>query len=63
MKNLFSKHKRITLAVLFTALVILLNSLLNFMLVQPGLARTMFYEVKKQDYECLVLGASHGSYL
>lgn len=62
MKNLFSKHKRITLAVLFTALVILLNTLLNFMLTQPGLARTMFYEAKKQEYECLVLGASHGSY-
>lgn len=62
MNRLFVRHKNITRAVIFTVLVILLNSLLNFLLVQPGLARTMFYEAKKQDYECLVLGASHGSY-
>jgi hypothetical protein len=62
MKKFWGKHKRITLACLFIALVVALNSFLDFALTQPGLSRTMFYEAKKQDYECLVLGASHGSY-
>ena len=43
-------------------LVIVINSLCNYLLIQPGLSRTMFYEAKKQDYQCMVLGASHGSY-
>lgn len=62
MKEFFGRHKRITRAILFMVLIVVLNSILNFALVQPGLARTMFYEAKKQDYECLILGASHGSY-
>ena len=62
MVNYFSRHKRIILAALFIMLVIVINSLCNYLLIQPGLSRTMFYEAKKQDYQCMVLGASHGSY-
>lgn len=62
MVKFFSRHKRIILAALFMVLVIAINSLCNFLLIQPGLSRTMFYEAKKQDYQCMVLGASHGSY-
>ena len=62
MVNYFSRHKRIILASLFIMLVIVINSLCNYLLIQPGLSRTMFYEAKKQDYQCMVLGASHGSY-
>jgi hypothetical protein len=56
------KRRKAVLAVLFIVLVILLNQLLNYMLVQPGLGRTLFYECRNNDYECLILGASHGSY-
>lgn len=56
------KRKSFIWTVLFVALVVFLNNLLNFMLVQPGLTRIMFYELKTQNPECIVLGASHGSY-
>lgn len=43
-------------------LVVGLNSLFNFLLVQPGLSRSIFHEATGGDYECVILGASHGSY-
>lgn len=56
------KHKTIILVALFLVLVVGLNSLFNFLLVQPGLSQTIFYETKQGGYDCVVLGASHGSY-
>ena len=56
------KKRGIITAAVFIALVVLLNNLLNFMLVQPGLTRTMFHELTQENRECIILGASHGSY-
>lgn len=56
------KRKGLIAAVVFIILVTAINQFLNYALVQPGLGRTMFYECKNNDYECLILGASHGSY-
>ena len=56
------KRKGLILAAVFVVLVVLLNNLFNFMLVQPGLTRTMFNELTTEQYDCLILGASHGSY-
>lgn len=56
------KKKSFALTAVFVALVVVLNNLLNFMLVQPGLTRVMFHELKTTNPDCLVLGASHGSY-
>lgn len=56
------KRKKLVLAAVFVVLVFLINQLLNYMLVQPGLARTIFYECRQGGYECVLLGASHGSY-
>ena len=55
------KRKGLIAAVVFIILVTAINQFLNYALVQPGLGRTMFYECKNNDYECLILGASHGS--
>ena len=56
------KRKGLIAAVVFIILVTAINQFLNYALVQPGLGRIMFYECKNNDYECLILGASHGSY-
>ena len=56
------KKKSFTLTAVFVALVVVLNNLLNFMLVQPGLTRVMFHELETTNPDCLVLGTSHGSY-
>ena len=56
------KKKSFTLTAVFVALVLVLNNLLNFMLVQPGLTRVMFHELETTNPDCLVLGTSHGSY-
>lgn len=56
------KKRWIVPVVLFIALAIAINSLLNYMLIQPGLARTIFHESESGDYDCIILGASHGSY-
>lgn len=56
------KKRGIITAAVFVVLVILLNNLLNFMLVQPGLTRIMFHELTQENSECIILGASHGSY-
>ncbi|MDO5401835.1 MAG: hypothetical protein Q4F11_00200 [Eubacteriales bacterium] len=57
------KKKRWILPVVgFTALVIVINSLLNYMLVQPGLSRFIFHESEAGDFDCIIVGASHGSY-
>ena len=53
------KRKGLIAAVVFIILVTAINQFLNYALVQPGLGRTMFYECKNNDYECLILGASH----
>ena len=58
MKN----KKAICHAAIFLVLVIVINKLLNFMLIQPGLARTVFYESSKGGYDVIALGASHGTY-
>ena len=58
MKN----KKAICHAAIFLVLVIVINKLLNFMLIQPGLARTIFYESSKGGYDVIALGASHGTY-
>lgn len=56
------KAKCFILAAVFVTFVIIINNLLDFMLVQPGLARVMFHELETENPECLILGASHGSY-
>lgn len=56
------KNKQIISAAVFILVVVLLNNLLNFMLVQPGLSRIMFHELQTQKPDCIILGASHGSY-
>lgn len=56
------KKKGIILAVVFLAVVILANMLLNFCLVQPGLGRTILHDAEAGDYETVIIGASHGSY-
>lgn len=56
------KRKAVLLASGFVVLAVALNSLFNFLLVQPGLARTIFYECRQNNNECIILGASHGSY-
>lgn len=56
------KKKSFTMTAVFVALVVVLNNLLNFMLVQPGLTRVMFHELETTNPDCLVLGTSHGSY-
>jgi hypothetical protein len=56
------KHKGLLLAALFIVLVILINNILNFLLIQPGLSKTIFHEAQKGGYDCIILGASHGSY-
>lgn len=56
------KRKAVILAAVFLMLVIAANSLLNYLLVQPGLSRTIFYECRQNKNECIILGASHGSY-
>lgn len=56
------KGKCFISAAVFVVIVVLLNNLLNFMLVQPGLTRVMFHELESQESDCLILGASHGSY-
>lgn len=56
------KKRWILPVVIFVLLVIVINSLLNYMLVQPGLSRTIFHESEAGDYDCIIVGASHGSY-
>lgn len=56
------KKKPVILVVVFVILVIFINQVANFLLVQPGLARTMFHECGQGGYDCVILGASHGSY-
>lgn len=56
------KRKAAVLAAVFVILAVALNGLFNFLLVQPGLARTIFYECRQEENECIILGASHGSY-
>lgn len=56
------KRKAFILAAVFVALAVAVNSLLNYLLVQPGLSRTIFYECRQNNNECVILGASHGSY-
>ena len=48
------KKKSFTLTAVFVALVVVLNNLLNFMLVQPGLTRVMFHELETTNPDCLV---------
>ena len=56
------KKKPLCLAVIFLVIVLIINKLLDFMLIQPGLARTVFYESSKGGYDIITLGASHGTY-
>ena len=56
------KKKPLCLAVIFLGIVLIINKLLDFMLIQPGLARTVFYESSKGGYDIITLGASHGTY-
>lgn len=42
------KKKSFTLTAVFVALVVVLNNLLNFMLVQPGLTRLCFMNLKQR---------------
>ena len=46
------KKKSFTLTAVFVALVVVLNNLLNFMLVQPGLTRVMFHELETTNPDC-----------
>lgn len=56
------KRRWILPVVIFIALVIAINSLLNYMLIQPGLSRSIFHEAKEGGFDCIIVGASHGSY-
>ncbi len=47
---------------IFLILVILLDQLLDYVLIQPGLARTIFHESAQGGYDIVAVGASHGSY-
>ena len=57
-----SKKKIIIRMSAFLALMIIIDQICNFALVQPGLSRIMFHELKQGQYNCIILGASHGSY-
>lgn len=56
------KRKKLISAAVFILLIIFINCMLNFLLVQPRLTRIMFHELDKGDYTQLIIGTSHGSY-
>lgn len=57
------KSKKLLVTILFMIVFIIANSILNFSLVPPGLTRVILHEVDAvEDYQCIVLGTSHGSY-
>ena len=57
------KHKNILITIVFLIVFVIVNSILNFLLVPPGLTRVILHELESSDdYKCIVLGTSHGSY-
>jgi len=57
------KHKKLLITIVFLTVFVIANSILNFILVQPGLTRVILHELESNDdYKCIILGTSHGSY-
>jgi len=57
------KHKQTIITIVFLTVFIIVNSILNFTLVPPGLTRVILHELESNnDYKCIILGTSHGSY-
>ena len=57
------KHKKLLITIVFLTVFVIANSILNFILVPPGLTRVILHELESNnDYKCVILGASHGSY-
>lgn len=56
------RRRRILYAVAFVLCIVIVNTVLGFALIKPGLTRIMLHELDEGDYQCVVLGTSHGSY-
>lgn len=56
------KYKKVFGIVIFLAIFVLINSILQFILVPSGIVRVIIHELDKGDYKCVFLGTSHGSY-
>lgn len=54
--------KKLAAVVIFLIICVMFNSLANYCLIQPGLARTVYNDAKKGGYDVILVGASHGSY-
>jgi len=57
------KYKKKLVIILFLALLVIINSILNFILVPSTITRVIMHEIESEhDYKCIFLGTSHGSY-
>ena len=62
MRNFKKSFKIIARSVLFLVVLIILNETCRFIIMPPSYARYILGELnnKKENYDCVVLGASHG---
>ena len=57
------KYKKKLVIILFLALLVIINSILNFILVPSTITRVIMHEIESEhDYKCIFIGTSHGSY-